>query len=120
MRSRPPIRGRSGLKSRDLALAFLLACISWLALTLVWTHASPGGLSDRIVGILLSPSYRVGKHLAHLCFPNQSGRNIIGYYLAPLFGVATEVAFFMALWLVGIGIRRWMNTRRSLQNPIAP
>jgi hypothetical protein len=106
------------MMGRDLAVAFLLACISWLALTTLWAHVSPGGLTDKIIGNVLSPSYRVGKHFAHLCFPNYSSRNNIGYYFAPLFGVATDIVFLSAMWLVGIRIRRW--TRLQPSDSIVP
>jgi len=107
-----PSRGPAWLRRRDVGLAFLLALASWVALTVLWTYASSGGFTDRIVGDLLSPAYRVGKHVAHLCFPNYGSRNTIGYYFAPLFGIAAEIVCLMGLWLFGISIRRWMYDRK--------
>jgi hypothetical protein len=101
------------LKSSGVVMAFLLACLSWVAVTAAWAQASPGGLIDKIVGNLLSPAYRIGKHLAHLFFPNDIGRNAVGNYLGPAFGVSAEVVFLTVLWLLGIRLRRWIRARKT-------
>jgi hypothetical protein len=110
--SRPPICRSSRLSLRGAVWAILLACVSWIVLTLLWSHASTGGLADKIVGSVLSPSYQLGKHLAHICFPNYNSRNATGTYLAPVFGVAAEILFLTALWLLALWIRAWIRTRR--------
>jgi len=107
----------SRLKSSGVVMAFLLACLSWLVLTAPWAQASPGGLIDKIAGNLLSPAYRVGKHLAHLFFPNDNGRNAVGNYLGPAFGVAAEIVLLAVLWLLGIWLRRWTRARKMPQPP---
>jgi hypothetical protein len=97
----------SNLRFRDLVLAFLLACFSWLVLTPIWIHASPGGLADTIIGGLFHVPYRVGKHFAHLLFPDSVTRNTTRYYLAPMMGIAGEILLLTALWLAGIRVVRW-------------
>ena len=95
------------IRVRDLFLAFLLGCCSWVLLTPLWNHALQGGLLDKILGALLSPAYRLGKHLAHAIFPNSGARNATGTYIAPLMGVVAEVLFLMALWTIAISLIRW-------------
>ena len=107
------------LESRDLGVAFLVACISWVAITLAWSRATPGGNADKIINSLLSPPYRVGKHLGHVFFPNYSSRNTLGFYFAPLFGVAVELSCLMALWIVAVSCRRWFRVRKGARNSAA-
>jgi hypothetical protein len=107
----------SRLKSSGVVMAFLLACLSWVIVTAAWTQASPGGLIDKIAGNLLSPAYRIGKHLAHLFFPNDNGRNAVGNYLGLAFGVAAEIVFLTVLWFLGIGLRKWTRVRKVPQPP---
>jgi len=98
------------LRRRDVGWAFLLGCFSWLVLTPVWIRATPGGVADRLIGGLFSPAYRVGKHLAHVVFPNSSIPNTTAYYVAPLIGVAGELLLLILLWLIGIGVVRWTQS----------
>ena len=107
-------RTRGILRSERWAvgLAFLLACFSWCVLTLVWILSPPGGIADRSIGALFSPAYSVGKHLAHIVFPNSSNRNPIAYHVAPLTGAAGEVLLLTVLCLIGIGVVRWMRASK--------
>ena len=100
------------LRRRDVGWAFLLGCFSWLVLTPVWIRATPGGVADRLIGGLFSPAYRVGKHLAHVVFPNSSIPNTTAYYVTPLIGVAGEVLLLISLWLIGIGGVRWTRVSK--------
>jgi|SRR5277367_327591 len=113
MRSGSPTRRGSRLNFRDVISALLLACVSWIVLTLVWTQSSTGGLTDKIVGTVLSPSYQLGKHFAHVCFPNYNSRNATGTYLAPVFGVAAEILFLTVLWLLAVWIRARTRSRST-------
>ncbi|MGA9041468.1 MAG: hypothetical protein WB421_13105 [Terriglobales bacterium] len=110
------IRNILPFKPRDLGAAFLLALCSWFVLTPIWTHSSPGGIVDRAIGGLFYAPYRLGKHLAHVAFPDHGPdraiRNPTGYYIAPLMGIAGEILFLMALWLIGIRIVHWMWARK--------
>jgi hypothetical protein len=98
------------LRFRDFGLAFLLACFSWLILTPIWIHASPGGLVDTIIGGMFHIPYRVGKHLAHVLFPDSATRNTTRYYLAPIIGVAGEIVLLTALWLTAICVVYWRQS----------
>jgi hypothetical protein len=100
-------RGKLRIRARDLFFAFLLGCSSWFVLMPVWNHAPQGGLLDKLLGGLFSPAYRLGKHLAHVIFPNNGARNTTGTYIAPVMGVVAEVLFLMALWTIAISLIRW-------------
>jgi len=109
------IRGILTFKRRDVGAAFLLALCSWFVLTPIWTHSSPGGIVDRAIGGLFYAPYRLGKHLAHVAFPDHGPdraiRNPTGYYLAPLMCIAGEILLLMALWFIAIRIAHWMRAR---------
>jgi hypothetical protein len=100
---------------RDLVLASLLACASWLILMPIWIHASPGGLTDKIIGGMFHVPYRAGKHLAHVLFPDSAARSTTRYYLAPMFGVAGEILLLTAVWLAGFGVVRLRQARKNVQ-----
>jgi hypothetical protein len=101
-------------KRRDFGLAALLSGCSWLVLTPIWIHSSKGGLADRAIEGLFSLPYRVGKHVAHLLFPdhgvNHAIRNNTGYYLGPLMGVGGELVFLMAIFFLAIRVARHMQS----------
>ena len=110
--------GFFGLRFRDLGIGFLLACISWFALTAIWTTAKPGGVYDKIVGGLFSIPYRAGKHLTHVALPNTSVRSATAYYLAPVVGICTEILALLLLCLAAMAIARSARgTRRGSQVP---
>jgi hypothetical protein len=113
MESNGRIGNRLHLRLRDLVLAFLLACTSWLILTPIWIHASAGGLADKIIGGLFHVPYRVGKHLAHVLFPDSATRSTTRYYLAPMMGVAGEIVFLTAVCLAGICVVRSRQARKN-------
>jgi hypothetical protein len=96
-------------RRRIVWAAFFMACASWLVLTPVWVYCSPGGLADRVIGALFSPPYRAGKHVAHLIFRDSSLRNATAYYIAPFLGAIGEVLFLMGLWVIGMGLVRWIR-----------
>jgi len=99
---------------RDLVLAFLLACASWLILTPIWVHASPGGIVDTIIGGMFHVPYRAGKHLAHVLFPDSATRSTTRYYLAPIFGVAGEILILTSVWLTGFSVVRLRQARKHI------
>ena len=110
------IRSLLPITPRDVGLAFFLGCSSWLVLTPLWNHAVRGGLVDRALEMLFSPSYRVGKHLGHVIFPNSETRNATGALVAPFMGVAGEVLFLTALWVIAISRIRWKRARTEKHN----
>ena len=100
-------------RTRDLFFAFLLGCCSWFVLTRMWNRAPQGGLLDKVLGTLLFPPYRLGKHLAHVIFSNEGTRNITGAHVAPFVGVAVEILFLMALWTIAISLFRCRGVRKA-------
>jgi hypothetical protein len=102
-------------KRRVLGWAFILSFCSWFALTFIWSHSARGGLADRMIRSLFFLPYVLGKHIAHVVFPDHgldhAIRNSTGYYLGPVMGVAGEVIFLMMMWFVGIQIVRWIRAK---------
>ncbi len=103
------IRAVLWLKRRALGLAFLLAIPSWFVLVGIWIHSATGGITNRILGTLLTPESRVGHIVGQFIFPDYATRGSTGWYVVPLFGAMGQFVLLMALWYVGIRLVRRLH-----------
>jgi hypothetical protein len=119
MESQRPPHGIRTRKRCDLGLASLLSVFSWFGLTALWIHSAKGGLIDRFVGAFFFLPYGLGKHMAHVLFPDRGPdhaiRNSTGYFLGPLLGVAGEILLLLLFWFVGLRIVRSLWTKFNSQ-----
>jgi hypothetical protein len=100
------VRAILWLKKTAVGLSFLFALVSSFALLFVHVDYPNRIFIDRLVANLLRPADDAGFYLGTIVFPNYTTPGTTGFYLAPLFGMASAFLVWWALWFFCIKLFR--------------